>query len=97
MEKHHDRERQNYSRADRPALRQVREAKLPPGQDRLPDKWWENEDLEPGTTLLARALHRRLRAKLRGGYPEQDFARNRVVFKWSHGPDLLWCPSTATH
>jgi hypothetical protein len=51
-------------RYDRPALRPVVEAELPPGRKALSPHWCR-PDMQSGTTLLARRLIRERRARLR--------------------------------
>jgi hypothetical protein len=41
---------------NRPAMRPVQSAPVPPGRKVLMPRWWLG-DLEPGTTLLAREQH----------------------------------------
>ena len=53
-----------HEQRNRPALRPVTEAELPPGRKALSPRWCK-PDMAPGTTVLARRLLREHRTRLR--------------------------------
>lgn len=96
---------EDHKASNRPALRPRPLAAYALGRKRLSPRWWEQPDLAPGTTLLAREEHRQRRAakppKHRPDDVAQKAARSFARWAWFHDPALLpsICPccSEARH
>jgi hypothetical protein len=83
---------QHEDQHERPALRPVIEAQLPPDRKTLSRRWPGAPVIESGTTVLARRLHLERRARLRAAGrmrndPDkmiQAQERSWVLLKWRH-------------
>lgn len=84
----------------RPALRPVRSAEPPLNRKTPPRRWWAGE-FEEGSTLFARDVHQRRRARITAKTPwdvtHQKHERAYAKWRWHVDPESLTTWSTTQH